>query len=58
MDKTVNIFYAADDKFIKYTVVSIHSLIKNSSASRNYKIYVLHTELSDEIKPMKVTYKL
>ncbi len=46
----IPIFYACDDSFVKYTVVSISSMIKNASTQHKYHIYILHTEISEEMK--------
>ncbi len=48
--KIVPIFYACDDAFVKYTVVSLYSMIKNASKDRVYKVHILHTDISDEMK--------
>ena len=50
MNKAIPIFYACDDEFVKYTVVSLYSMIKNASTERKYKIHILHTSISDEMK--------
>ena len=52
----IPIFYACDDAFVKYTVVSIKSLLENASADRQYKIYILNAGISDEMK--EETYNL
>lgn len=52
----IPIFYACDDAFVKYTVVSMHSLIKNASREYKYVLHILYTEISDEMK--EVVYKL
>lgn len=49
-NKVIPIFYACDDAFVKYTIVSLSSMIKNASKDYKYKVYVLHTEISDEMK--------
>ncbi len=49
-DKLIPIFYACDDNFIKYTIVSLHSIIKNASPDYKYEVHILHTEISDEMK--------
>ena len=49
-DKIIPIFYACDDAFVKYTIVSLHSIIKNASKDYQYKIYVLNTNISDDMK--------
>ena len=46
----IPIFYACDDAFIKYTVVSLHSMIQNASRDYQYRVYILHTEVSEEMK--------
>ena len=48
--KVIPIFYACDDNFVKYTIVSISSLIKNASRGFDYRIYILHTSISDKMK--------
>ncbi len=50
IEKTIPIFYACDNNFIKYTIVSIKSLIENSSKDLNYKIYILISNVSEETK--------
>ncbi len=46
----VPIFYACDDTFVKYTIVSIRSLLDNADKNKVYKIYVLNTGVSDLMK--------
>jgi lipopolysaccharide biosynthesis glycosyltransferase/1-acyl-sn-glycerol-3-phosphate acyltransferase len=45
---TVEIFYACDEKFLKYTEVSLHSMMKNASGERNYHVHILHTGISED----------
>ncbi len=49
-NKIIPIFYACDDAFVKYTIVSLRSMIENASLDCKYKIYVLHTNISNEMK--------
>ena len=49
-NKVIPIFYACDDAFVKYTVVSLSSMIKNASRDRKYHVYILHTEISEDMK--------
>ena len=49
MRKTVPIFFAVDDAFVKYTIVSLRSIIDNASCDYDYKIYVLNTGVSDDM---------
>ena len=44
--KIVPIFFACDDKFVPYMMVTMKSLIENSSSKRTYIIHVLHTDIS------------
>ncbi len=48
----IPIFYACDDNFIKYTVVSLYSIIKNASRERNYRVHVLYTNVAEETKQL------
>ncbi len=50
INSPIPIFYACDDNFVKYTVVSLSSMIKNASKERSYRIYILHTSISEEMK--------
>lgn len=50
MDKRIPIFYACDDNFVKYTIVSLQSMIKNASKDRFYHVYILHTDIAEETK--------
>ena len=46
----IPIFYACDDNFVKYTIVSLRSMIDNASKDYDYRIYVLHTQITDKMK--------
>lgn len=47
-DQTVKIFYACDDNFAKFTIVSIKSLIDNADKSKYYRIHILNSGISEE----------
>ncbi len=53
----IPIFFACDDNFVKFTVVSLTSIIKNADPTRNYHVYVLHTDVSqsaqDQLKSLE-----
>ncbi|MBR2465886.1 MAG: 1-acyl-sn-glycerol-3-phosphate acyltransferase [Clostridia bacterium] len=49
-DSTAHIFYACDEAFLKYTMVSLRSMMDNASASYKYHIHVLHNGASEEAK--------
>ena len=49
-DTIIPIFYACDDAFVKYTVVSMYSMISNASKEYKYVLHILHTEISDKMK--------
>ena len=49
-NKVIPIFYACDDAFVKYTIVSLSSIIKNASKEFKYKIFVLNTNISEDMK--------
>lgn len=44
---TIPIFYACDDKFLKYTIVSLTSMMQNASKKRDYHVYILHTNIPE-----------
>ncbi len=44
----INIFYATDDRFVRYTVVSLKSLIENANKKREYVIHILNAGLTNE----------
>lgn len=49
MKEIIPIFYACDDNFVKYTIVSLKSLIENANNNYQYKIYILITNISNEM---------
>jgi len=51
-ERIIPIFYACDDTFVKYTVVSLSSMIHNASPAYRYHVYVLHTNITEESKKM------
>ena len=46
----VPVFYACDDAFFKFTIVSIRSLIDNADKNRRYVIYILHDGISEQMQ--------
>ena len=44
-DKIIPVFYACDGAFVKYTIVSMHSMIQNASKDAHYRIHILHTDI-------------
>lgn len=44
--EVVNVFYACDEEFVNYAIVSIKSLIMNRSTNRRYEIHLLNTGIS------------
>ncbi len=48
--KDVPIFFACDDSYVKYLMVTIQSIKSHATLSHEYKIYVLNTDISDENK--------
>ena len=55
-NQIIPIFYACDDNFVKYTIVSMHSIIKNASKNFKYHMYVLHTGITQPM--MEKVYAL
>jgi lipopolysaccharide biosynthesis glycosyltransferase len=46
--RTIPIFFACDEDFVKYMMVTLRSVIDNASKEYEYKIYVLNTGISNE----------
>ncbi len=46
----IPIFFACDDNFVRFTIVSITSLKANASRNFHYNIHILYTEMSREMK--------
>ena len=46
----IPVFYACDDRFAKYTVVSLSSVLQNAAKDRRYRVHILYSDLSDERK--------
>lgn len=46
--KTIPIFYACDNNFVKFTIVSLSSMIENASKEYKYDVHVLHTDILPE----------
>ena len=46
--RVVPVFFAADDKYIKFMAVTLRSIIANSSNKFRYEFYVLHTDITAE----------
>jgi len=48
--KSIPVFYACDDNFVKFTIVSITSLKANASREFRYDIHILYTEMSEDMR--------
>ena len=44
----IPVFFACDDFYVKFMMVSIRSLIANSSPEREYRLHILHTNITSE----------
>ena len=53
----VPVFYACDGAFVKYTVVSMHSMIQNASKDATYHIHILHTEIPEDVREIINSYE-
>lgn len=49
-NKKIPIFFSCDDEFVKYTIVSIQSIIENASKEYQYIIHILNTNICDSMK--------
>ena len=50
MDNQIHVFFACDDNFVKFTYVTLTSIMENSSKDYFYNFYVLNTGISDKMK--------
>lgn len=48
--KIIPVFYACDDNFVKYTIVSLKSMMENASKEYQYRIHILNTNICEEMK--------
>ena len=48
--RVVPVFFAADDKYIRFMAVTMQSLIANTSRKYRYELYVLNTDITEESK--------
>ncbi len=55
-NQVIPIFYACDDNFVKYTIVSLRSMMENASKGNQYKVYILNTDISGRMK--KIMYDM
>ena len=44
--KVIPVFLAADDKYVKFMMVTIRSIIANTTKNHQYRLYILHTDIS------------
>ena len=54
--KNIPIFFACDDNFVKFTIVSLYSIKENASKDNHYTVYVLHTGITGAM--MEKLYEL
>lgn len=48
----IPVFYACDDNFVKYTIVSLYSMMVNASKEYQYRIHILNTDIRDDMKQL------
>ena len=54
--KNIPIFFACDDNFVKFTIVSLLSIKEHASRDCDYTVYVLHTGITENM--MRQLYEL
>ena len=42
----IPIFYACDDRFVPFAMVSLTSILENADPERQYEVHILHTDIS------------
>jgi len=53
----IPIFFACDDKYVKFTMVTLKSIMDNASNDYEYRVYILNTDIKDETKKMYSSVK-
>lgn len=48
--KIVPVFFACDDNFVKFTMVTIRSMLENASKDYHYNIYILNTNIMERMQ--------
>ncbi len=48
--EVIPIFWACDNNFVKYTVVSLKSVMENASKENRYRAYILHVDIEEEMQ--------
>ena len=48
--KIIPIFFACDNNFVKYTVVSLKSIMANASKDYHYIVHILNIDISEEMQ--------
>ncbi|MCR5349641.1 MAG: 1-acyl-sn-glycerol-3-phosphate acyltransferase [Acholeplasmatales bacterium] len=51
-DKIIPIFFACDNKYYKFTAVTLKSIMENASKDYNYKAYILNVDIDEENKKL------
>ena len=49
-EQVIPVFYACDNSFVKYMVVSLKSLLCNASPDYRYRIHILHSDITKELQ--------
>ncbi|MBQ8261570.1 MAG: 1-acyl-sn-glycerol-3-phosphate acyltransferase [Lachnospiraceae bacterium] len=49
-EQVIPVFYACDNSFVKYMVVSLKSLLCNASPDYRYRIHILHSDITEELQ--------
>lgn len=50
--REIPIFFAADDKYTKFMMVTMKSIIEHASKNNQYKMYVLHIDITPETQAL------
>lgn len=50
--RIVPVVFATDDNYAPFLVIAIHSMVQHLNKNNTYKVYILHTNISDKHKTM------
>ena len=55
-NNNVNVFFACDNKFLKFTYITLKSIMENANRDHFYTFYVLNTDITED--SMSVSKKI
>ena len=54
--ENIHIFFACDDRFVKFTYVTLKSIMENASKDYFYNFYILNTDIKEDNKILSKSF--